>query len=361
MKRLNRALVCLLIVFVHFAPSLKAEEVKKAIKLLTIGNSFAGNSTEYLPAYAKAAGKDLIIFRANPGGCSLERHAKAMQAFELNPADPAGQLYKSAFFPVREGAKKTYALQEVLAAEKWDYVTIQQVSTASFKYETFEPFATDIINCIRKLAPTAEILIHQTWAYREDYPGFADGTFNQQMMFDGLVSAYAKLGEAHQLRIIPVGTAIQEARKLPRWTFKFPDPNFNYVDPVPGTRPNQAGSMSVGWTIAKVKAKPVTPAPDAEEEEQTVTTTSEAGTTVVKENPVTKTERLVASLDFKHANADAKYLGAAVFYGFLFNEKAVDVTYAPATVKPEDAVVLRGIADMVLAKTKDAKRVPVAH
>lgn len=350
MRSLNKALVCLLVVFVHFVPALQAKETKQAIKLLTIGNSFASNATEFLPAMAQAAGKDLLIFRANPGGCSFERHAKAMRAFELNPADPAGQLYKSAFFPVRNDPKKTYALQEALAAEKWDYVTIQQVSTLSFKYETFEPYAKEIIDCIHKFAPTAEILIHQTWAYRQDYPGFADGTFNQQMMFDGLVAAYAKLGAAYHLRIVPVGTAIQQARALPRWTFKFPDPAFNYIEPVPGTKPDQTGSLNVGWTIAKAKARP-SPAVD---EEQTVTTTGEAGTTVVKEDPVAKKETLVASLDFKHCNAEGKYLGAAVFYGFLFGEKTADLTYVPPSVKPEDAATLRGIADQVLAGVQAA-------
>jgi hypothetical protein len=317
---------------------------RDAIKLLTIGNSFANNATEFLPAMAKAAGKDLLIFRANPGGCSLERHAKAMQAFELNPADPAGRLYTRAFFPLRPEAKEKWALQEILAAEKWDFVTIQQVSNDSFRYETFEPFAKELIDCIHRLAPQAEILIHQTWAYREDYPGFANGAFTQQMMFDGLVESYRKLGEAYHLRVIPVGTAIQMARANPRWKFTFPDPNFNYLAPVAGTKPMQTGSLNVGWTVAK---KVLKKAPEIDEPAEPAA--GSVGTGVAVAEPPKAAETLVATLDFKHCNAEGKYLGAAVWYGFLFSEKTVALTYVPPMVKPEDAALLRTIADEVLA------------
>ena len=362
MKNPSKVFACLLIVCAGLLTPLQA----KTIRLLTIGNSFAEDSTAYLPAMAKSAGNEVILFRANPGGCSFERHAGAMQAFELNPADPKGRLYKPLWVPVRQGTPKMYSLQEALAAEKWDYVTIQQVSNLSFKYETFEPFAKSIVECVHKYAPGAEILIHQTWAYRQDYPGFADGTFNQQLMFDGLVSSYAKLGDAYHLRTIPVGTAMQEARKLPRWTFKYPDATFNYVEPVAGTKPDEAGSLNVGWKITRQTTKkapnidesfetpgatPGTPAPAIEQG----VAPDAAGTgtaAAVAEKPSVKAEKLVATLDFKHCNPEGRFLGASVFYGFLFGGKVSDLTYVPAGVKPEDAATLRGVADKVLASTK---------
>jgi hypothetical protein len=285
---------------------------------------------------AAAAHKDLLIFKANPGGCSFERHAAAMRAYELDPLDPTGQLYGAGFVPPRSDGKKTHALQEALAAEKWDFVTIQQVSNQSYQFETFEPHAGALIECIRKHAPQAEILIHQTWAYREDYPGFADGAFTQRMMFDGLVESYGKLGEAYGLKVIPVGTAIQKARGLPRWSFQFPDPDFNYQVPLEGTMPNQTGSLMVGWTVKKMM-KP---------KEMTEMTVAAANHGVEPE----KVETPVATLDFKHCNPEGRFLGAAVFYGFLFGEKAAANPFVPPTVAPEDAVVLKMIADEVLAQ-----------
>ena len=349
-------LVCLL--FVVVSPLMAKEAPKDHIKLLTIGNSFANDATAYLPAMAKAGGKDLLLFRANLGGCTFERHARHMKAFELNPADPEGRPYKGTFIrsltddvtppgiatggtEVDKNAKqlpKQFSLREALEAEKWDYVTIQQVSNTSYQFETFEPFAGELIAYVRKYAPTAEIVIHQTWAYREDCPLYKDG-FNQQKMFDGLVDAYNQLAQKYSLRVVPVGTAIQEARKLPRWSFKFPDPNFNYKEPLPGTKPEQVGSLNVGWTVKKtmVAAPPVEPAP-----------ATTAGGTATKPAKAAKVEKFVAALDFKHCNADGRYLGASVFYGFLFGGKVVENSYVPQGVKPEDALLLRGIADTVL-------------
>lgn len=364
MKNLMKPLACLLLLLTS---QLMAKEPPEGqVKLLTIGNSFANDSTAFLPAMAKEAGKDLLLFRANIGGCTFERHARHMKAFEANPDDPQGRPYKGVFVrsltddvtapkiasggaevdPNAKAPPKNLSLREALEAEKWDYVTIQQVSNQSFQFETFEPYAGELIAYIKKYAPTAEILIHQTWAYREDCPLYKDG-FDQQKMFEGLIAAYGQLAEKYSLRSIPVGTAMQEARKLPRWTFKFPDPTFNYEEPVPGTRPDQTGSLNVGWTISKTMV-PVEETAPAE------TTTQESGGVATQEKPavVKKVEKLVAKLDFKHCNADGRYLGASVFYGFLFGGKVADNTYVPPSVKPEDAALLRGIADKTLTATK---------
>ena len=62
----------------------------------------------------------------------------------------------------------------------------------------------------------------------------------------------------------------------------------------------------------------------------------------------TKVEKLVAALDFKHCNPEGRYLGASVFYGFLFGGNVAENPFVPPAVKPEDAAVLRGIADKLL-------------
>lgn len=348
--RILTKVLCLLAVCA--GPVFAEESAKNQIKLLTIGNSFANDATAYLPAMAKAGGKDLLLFRANLGGCSLERHARHLKAYEANPADPEGSPYRSGFVRSAEDTHapkiasggnepsteekeppKNISLKEALESQEWDYVTIQQVSTESFKFESFEPYAGTIVNYVRKYAPKAKIVIHQTWAYREDCPMFK-GAFNQAQMYEGLVGAYDQLAKKYDLAIIPVGDAIQEARKLPRWTFKYPDPNFDYKNPAPGTKPDQTGSLNVGWTVKKVPAakptdKTAPPAPD----------------------------KYTASLDFKHCNVEGRYLGASVFYGFLFGEKAAENTFVPEAVDPADATVLRGIADDAVSRRNSASLV----
>ncbi len=323
----------------------KIPPLAEPVKLLTIGNSFSRDSTDYLPGFATAGGKDLLMFKANPGGWTLERHAGWLREFRRNPTGEAGRPYPSAFVPVRDEPEKKYSLPEILAEEDWDYVTIQQLSNLSFKPESFEPHAKQIIECIREFAPGAEILIHQTWAYREDYPGFANVGFSQEIMFDQLEAAYGGLARKYGLRVIPVGKAFQEARSLPRWDFEFPDPIFNYKAPEPGTEPDQTGSLNVGWWIQKI----VKDNPEAVK-------LSDDGAKGDADVPGAEIPAEIVTyksvLDFKHCNAEGKYLGAAVWYGFLFSDTASPDTFVPPEVKPEDATVLRGIADRVLSEQK---------
>lgn len=282
----------------------------RPVKLLTIGNSFADNATQYLPDLAQAEGKKLIIFRANLGGHSLQQHVGYLQAWERDPSDPAGRPYRNRTDP-RTGETKDFSLPEALQAEDWDHVTIQQLSSMSFKPESYEPHAGILIAAIKKYAPRAEILVHQTWAYREDHPFFADPTrFSQEQMYAGLDQAYRQLAERYKLRIIPVGAAFQNARATKRWDFAFPDPDFNYKHPPASQVPDQPGSLMVGWRWKKNK----------------------------------HTGAMEFGLDAIHANAAGKFLGAAVFYEVLFQDEAEDTSFCPADLSPESVDDLGSIA-----------------
>ena len=197
-----------------------AEEAKsegQQVKVLTVGNSFADDACALLPDLAKAGGKDLLLVRANLGGHSLAQHVGYLQAYEANADDPKGSPYTAPAYLATPDRKKIN-LKAILASKPWNFVTIQQVSNTSFQEESYEPYAGILIDYIRKNAPTAEILIQETWAYREDHEMFKDGKLSQQSMYDGLKAAYDKLAQRYGLRIIPSGDAYQAARKLPPWT-----------------------------------------------------------------------------------------------------------------------------------------------
>lgn len=214
---------CFLVCFLPFGaqganPAQAPDAPRQEVRLLTIGNSFADNSTAFLPQLSEAGGKHLILFRANLGGHSLEQHVGYLQAFEADPNDPKGHAYKQHVDP-RTGAKKDFSLREALESQPWDVVTIQQVSHKSFKPETYQPYANILIAYIHKYAPQAEIMIHETWAYGDDvFPNFNKGkteVLDQKKMYDGLSAAYRKLAEETGLRVLPVGDAFQKARALP--------------------------------------------------------------------------------------------------------------------------------------------------
>jgi len=202
------ALLCI------FSPLLAAAAdppaARVAAKLLTIGNSFADNSTHFLPQLATAGGKTLVLFRANLGGHSLQQHAGYLQAFEADPKDPKGSPYQVKVDPAT-GQKKGQSLREALASAPWDFVTIQQVSQLSPLPETYQPYAGILVAYIHRYAPQAKILIHETWAYPDDCPRYKDAKLpylkNPQVMYQGVKAAYAKLSADTGLGVLPVGDA----------------------------------------------------------------------------------------------------------------------------------------------------------
>ena len=292
----RRRLALAMTVLVSVATLSAAE--RTSLKLFTIGNSFSDYPLAYLPALAKAGGKTLIIGRACLGGCSLESHAGYLAKAEAN--DSAGRVYKE------WGKTNAATLPEALSADKWDIVTIQQASKESYKPETYHPAVDQIIAAIHKYAPQAEIVIQETWAYREDHPFFHknDG-FTQQKMYEGLRAAYHQLAAETGYRIIPTGDAIELARKTQHWTF-VPDKNFNLENPPAGQVPNEPTSLNAGWGWV----------------------TNKAGI-------------LKFTQDSKHLSTAGKYLAAAVWYQTFFNTDAVPASFLPSGISAEDAADLR--------------------
>lgn len=296
---------------------------RAALKVLTIGNSFAENTTEYLPALAAAGGKHLVLLRANLGSCSLERHARLLQQAEAG--DPAGRAYKNRREPVT-GVPTDFTLPEALAAQAWDIVTIQQWSILSFKPESYQPFADQLIAAIRKYAPTAEIVIHETWAYREDHPVFQEGDgFTPRKMHEGLRAAYRQLAAATGCRLLPVGDALALARRTTRWTYT-PDPDYDFKNPPPGRLPDQRTSLNVGWRWA----------------------TDKSGKEILK-------------LDAIHCNTAGRYLGAAVWYQVLFNTDDIPASFTPDGLSPEDAADLRKHARAAIKAQRVLESAPAAR
>lgn len=302
------------------APAQTAEPATPQVKLLTVGNSFSENALHYLPELAKAGGKNLIVGRASLGGHSLEQHVKYLQAYEANNADPLGSPYSS-LGKLGPTTEKKISLSDALAAQQWTHITIQQYSAISFKAESFEPYGGILVEYLRKKAPGAEILVHETWAYREDSKLFTK-EFTQLDMYSKLKANYEKLASTYGLRLLPSGDAFQAARQTPRWTYIFPDPAYDYAKPTEGVLPNQTGSLNVGWHWKRDK----------------------------------KTDKPSFSLDANHANRDGEYLAGAVWYEVLFNDNVEKVSYAPEGISAEDAAQLRHIAHETVAARAALKK-----
>src|SRR4051794_39766815 len=89
-------LLALCLTFALLAPRLHSAEgtvpaQPKTVRLLTVGNSFSGNATQYLGAIAKAGGHTLIHREASSGGFTMQQHWEKHEAAEKDPNDPKGR------------------------------------------------------------------------------------------------------------------------------------------------------------------------------------------------------------------------------------------------------------------------------
>lgn len=293
-----------ILIFARFAG---AEE--KTVKVLAVGNSFSRNALHWFSDIVAASGNKTVATNAMIGGCDFERHMRHADAFELNPDNPEGRPYP--------GGK---SLKDLLTQEKWDFVTIQQASPKSFKPETFHPHVDRLIAYIKKYAPQAEIVIHQTWAYRDDHPFWGQTNFNTDVMYKGVRAAYDGLAAETGFRKIPCGDAMEAARRDPAWGKFVPDPAFDPKTAVYPQLPDEKRSLhnSYGW----------------------------------RKN-ADGTYKLTS--DLFHANAKGEYLLGCVWFEFFFEQSVTGNSFMPPGVTAEDAAILQLIAH----RTVTGKQRPV--
>lgn len=292
------------------------------LKVLMIGNSFSICVLQYTPEVAGKCGAGVDICSLYIGGCSLARHCENIRRageegfapYEVNwnfaslgeGEEPA---LKSAV-TVREtdkGSKMYGNIPQMLAAEKWDIVTIQQASPKSWDPGSYHPYADDLISTIRELAPQAKIAIQETWSYCNGDKRICDQAaggpgewgIDQRGMFDRLAANYADLGAKYGFDIIPTGTAIQLFRERL---------------PVSGIDDDVVGSM-----------KPV----NGE-----------------------------LSGDSIHLNNDGKYLQACVWAAKLLGADVESMDWAPSPTMrhPENAALIRKCAADAVRGVKPARR-----
>ncbi|MCA9128988.1 MAG: DUF4886 domain-containing protein [Planctomycetales bacterium] len=271
------------------------------VRILTVGNSFTRNATRYLQQITEAAGHNLTHKALTIGGSSLELHASKAAAYEQDPSDPNAKY---------SGGE---SLQQALQSDVWDIVTIQQVSIKSHDVATYQPFAKQLAETVRRYAPQAELVVHQTWAYRKDDPRFgnsdpADGEpGTQEAMYLGLSKAYQTIVEELSARRIPVGDAFWIADHDPLWGFQVPQ-TIDSAQAAYPQLPDQRNSLHVGYRWQQQDG------------------------------------RHVLRMDGHHANMAGEYLGACVWFECLFGESSVGNSFVPDGLDSAHAAYLQTVA-----------------
>lgn len=183
---------------------------QEPVKVLAIGNSFSEDAVEQnLSELASAAGFTSIIGNLYIPGCPLERHYD-------NAARNIGDYrYCKIGTDHKKVMTDKVTLERAIKDEKWDYISLQQVSHFSGLWNTYQPYLHELVAYVHQLAPQAKIVWHQTWAYAQnsDHGGFKYYQSSQKRMYKQIMkcSRRAVKEEGFDL-IVPNGTAIQNAR-----------------------------------------------------------------------------------------------------------------------------------------------------
>ncbi len=300
------ALAALMIVDPGYGSAdVKCAAPKKPLKVLMIGNSFSICVLRYMPQIAADLKLPLDLCSMYIGGCTLKRHHTNIENPEENPYLVTWNYVSCAednvpFLSVlkkKEDKKKSWYgnIPAMLAADKWDIVTLQQGSHQSWKAESYEPYGTELVALIKKLAPQAKIYVQQTWSYTPWDGRLKKWGIDQNQMFDKLEAAYSEFATRHNLDQIYMGKAVQRYRKeLPVVYTE----NSN-ADDVVGA--NEFVQKDGVW---KIKGDPF------------------------------------------HLNKKGEYLQALVWTARLFNVDVTKSTFLPKCLKdqPERAVLMRKIA-----------------
>lgn len=198
----------------------QGKEVKQ-FKVLAIGNSFSINATKYLAQVANAAGydvEDIVVGNVWHSGCSLEQHAD----FSTNEKNEYHFYYWKNSLNQKTITPTT--LKTALEFEDWDYITIQQASHLAGLYNSYQPYADQLLDYINKYKTNPDVKIgwHMTWAYPQTPPagyehhqGFADYNSDQMTMYNAIVDASTNFASSEKQieLVIPSGTVAQNLRE----------------------------------------------------------------------------------------------------------------------------------------------------
>lgn len=187
-----------------------AQQDEKAIKILTIGNSFSQDIDYYLYDIAKSANVDVIVGNLYNSGCSFERHWSYASKNE-----GAYSYYK---WKSGKLTKVEYStMKRAILDEDWDYITFQQSSAHSGLYDTYQPHLNKLVSYVKGNAKNEDVkfALNMTWAYssQSTNDGFFNYNYNQETMYKSIVNSYKYASQESKIKlVVPCGTAIQNAR-----------------------------------------------------------------------------------------------------------------------------------------------------
>ena len=166
----------------------------KKISVLMIGNSFSVDVAHYTHQLSLGSDVEIELGVLYVGGCSLEQHSN----FIKEGASP----YEWFVNGVSTG--RYISLKAALEMQKWDYITLQQVSVYSGLKDTFYPYINEVIEYVRKYQKEAILVLHKTWPYENGFENinFAWYHYKREEMYECINKTYEYVSKDLNINII---------------------------------------------------------------------------------------------------------------------------------------------------------------
>ena len=176
------------------------------MKILSIGNSFSMDAQRWLYTIAASDGvTDLDSVNLYRGGCNLRRHCENI----------LGNVPDYMYQHNGENTDRMITIDEALTEEKWDFITIQQVSRMSGMPQHFVPYINILADYVKEKQPDAALVFHQTWAYEWGSEAGSYEFYNsdQEEMYRRIVDCAEMACILTGAEYLPCGEFIQHLRR----------------------------------------------------------------------------------------------------------------------------------------------------
>lgn len=187
----------------------KQENLKKKIRILSIGNSYSQDALSYIPFILPKIEEDLdieigILYMS---GATLQQHYNNF----------IGEISAYTYYLFNGGISwqnlGSYTIQKALSSQNWDIILLQQGSTSSWDWGTYQPYLNNIVSLIYK---NIDYPIKFGWMLTQSRPKVNDTIYTDEEILEHFISISENskkvLNETLCDFILPVGTAVQNAR-----------------------------------------------------------------------------------------------------------------------------------------------------
>lgn len=185
----------------------------ETLKVLSLGNSFAEDTSAHLEGMMNAAGLDkskFCYYFTFKSGATLQQYASNYVSGELyNCIDKNGSYTTTPRAGTYSMPNSSGSLKKIVSQD-WDLILLQQASTDAYEWSSYIPYITRLVNYIKRDCPKACIGFMLTWA--TTYTGTTHAPSYAQRYEMNVNCAKKVLHEIGIDFIVAPGTAIQNAR-----------------------------------------------------------------------------------------------------------------------------------------------------